>query len=137
MVSSCLPNNPPSIKLDVENVAGMVVLKLPHARCRHVRLLANHDFTSTAILRGCDLVRLGELQIPHFDGLVVARADELARFSVKADGANEQVVARDCMEAFAGRSGPNLDLAVVGARNDVVALCVCIPTRVSRLVLRN
>lgn len=57
------PNNPPGIKLDVEDMTDVIVLNL------------------------CD--ELAGVEIPDFDGLVVACADESATDWVERESTNE------------------------------------------------
>jgi hypothetical protein len=67
-------------------------------------------------------------QVPHLHGPVVARANETCRVGrrVECERADEEIVTRESAEALACRGAPELDFAIVGARNNEVVLSECV-----------
>jgi hypothetical protein len=107
------PHNPPPIKLHVKNMARMAVPHNPHRPAPPSRTRAGSAPAPRAAQR---------LQIPHPHTAVVARAHEAPAARVERQRAHERLVPDECAQARAGGGGPDLDLAVVRAGDDEVAL---------------
>ena len=90
------PHDPMDIKLDIKDMAEMVLLEL--------------------------LYHPPGPEVPYLDHLVVARADEASRSGVKCESTDERVVTDKCAQALACRRIPHLDFAVARAGYDEIIL---------------
>jgi hypothetical protein len=96
MTHTHTPDNPMDIKLDVKDIPQMVLLVLLHK-------------TPTP-------------EVPHFDGLVVTRADESPRSGIESKCTHECVVSDECTYTLPCSGIPYFDLTIARAGNDVIVL---------------
>jgi len=89
-------NNPMDVKLDVKDIAQMVLLELLHKPPRP--------------------------EVPHLDDLVVTRADEAPRGGIERKRTHECVVPNERTYTFACRRIPYFNLTVARAGHDVIVL---------------
>lgn len=71
-------------------------------------------------------------EVPHFDGFVVARADEAPRGGIESKCAHECVVSDECTYTLACRCIPYFDLTIARAGHDVIILSSPIDMSASR-----
>ncbi len=95
-IKSDAPNNPVNVKLDVKDIAQMVLLVLLH--------------------------KPPGPKVPHLDSLVVTRADEAPRSGIECKCTHECVVPNECTYTFACRCIPHFDLTIARAGHDVIVL---------------
>jgi len=89
-------DNPMDVKLDVKDIPQMVLLILLHEP--------------------------PSLEVPDFDGLVVACADEAPRSGIESKRTHECVMPNECTYTFACRCIPYFDLTIARAGHDVIVL---------------